>query len=102
MIEAVKSAWALFLGLGFIMLGNGLQGSLVAIRAQFEVFDNNIIGTVMAGYFVGFFAGSILVPKLVASVGHVGCSARWPRSPRSACWFIRSSSTLMSGSPCAF
>jgi len=71
MIEAVKSAWALFLGLGFIMLGNGLQGSLVAIRAQFEVFDNNIIGTVMAGYFVGFFAGSILVPKLVGSVGHV-------------------------------
>ena len=71
MIDAVKSAWALFLGLGFIMLGNGLQGSLVAIRAQFEVFDNAIIGTVMAGYFVGFFAGSVLVPRLVGSVGHV-------------------------------
>ena len=71
MVDAIKSAWALFLGLGFIMLGNGLQGSLVAIRAQFEVFDNAIIGTVMAGYFVGFFAGSILVPRLVGSVGHV-------------------------------
>ena len=71
MIEAMKSAWALFLGLAFIMVGNGLQGSLVAVRAQFEVFDTSVIGVVMAGYFVGFFLGSMLVPKLVARVGHV-------------------------------
>lgn len=71
MIEAMKSAWALFLGLAFIMVGNGLQGSLVAMRAQFEVFNTSVIGFVMAGYFVGFFLGSLLVPPLVARVGHV-------------------------------
>ncbi|WP_425407326.1 MFS transporter [Hwanghaeella sp.] len=71
MFEAIKSAWALFLGLAFIMLGNGLQGSLVAVRAQFEVFNTSTIGVVMAGYFVGFFLGSVLVPRLVARVGHV-------------------------------
>ena len=71
MIEAIKSAWALFLGLAFIMVGNGLQGSLVAVRAQFEVFNTSVIGFVMAGYFVGFFLGSLIVPRLVARVGHV-------------------------------
>lgn len=71
MFDAIKSAWALFLGLAFIMLGNGLQGSLVAVRAQFEVFNTSVIGFVMAGYFVGFFLGSILVPRLVGRVGHV-------------------------------
>ncbi|MDJ0683975.1 MAG: MFS transporter [Alphaproteobacteria bacterium] len=71
MFEAFKSAWALFVGLAFIMLGNGLQGSLVAIRAQFEIFDNTTTGYIMAGYFAGFFIGSLIVPSLVARVGHV-------------------------------
>lgn len=71
MFEAFRSAWALFLGLAFIMLGNGLQGSLVAIRAQMEIFDNTTTGLIMAGYFAGFFIGSWIVPYLVARVGHV-------------------------------
>lgn len=71
MVEALRSTWALFLGLGLIMLGNGLQGSLVSIRAQFEVFDNTTTGLIMGGYFFGFFLGSIIVPKLVGRVGHV-------------------------------
>lgn len=71
MFDAVKAAWALFFGLGLIMLGNGLQHSLVALRAQVEMFGNTVTGFVMAGYFVGFLIGSWLVPKLVGRVGHV-------------------------------
>lgn len=68
---ALKSSWALFLGLWLIMAGNGLQGSLVAIRAQMEVFGNTVTGLIMAGYFAGFFLGSFIVPTLLARVGHV-------------------------------
>ena len=32
----VVSSWALFLGLGLIMLGNGLQGTLLGLRATIE------------------------------------------------------------------
>lgn len=71
MFEALRSTWALFLGLGLIMLGNGLQGTLVSIRAQFEVFDNTTTGLIIGGYFFGFFLGSSIVPKLVGRVGHV-------------------------------
>lgn len=68
---ALKSSWALFLGLWLIMLGNGLQGSLVGVRSQMENFDSTTTGLVMAGYFIGFFAGSFAVPRLLSLVGHI-------------------------------
>jgi len=71
MFDALRSTWALFLGLGLLMLGNGLQGTLISIRAQFEVFDNTTTGLIIGGYFFGFFLGSTVVPKLVGRVGHV-------------------------------
>ncbi len=33
MLSVVASSWALFLGIALIMLGNGLQGSLLGLRA---------------------------------------------------------------------
>jgi len=71
MISALKVSWALFLGLGLIMVGNGLGGSLVGIRTQVEDFGNTLTGFVVAGYFAGFFLGSAIVPKMLAKVGHV-------------------------------
>ncbi len=71
MLFSVKSAWTLFLGLALIMLGNGLQGSLLGIRAAQEGFSTGITGLVMSGYFAGFLFGSYAVPRLVTSVGHV-------------------------------
>ncbi len=71
MFNALKVSWALFLGLALIMVGNGLGGSLVGVRTQIEGFDNTFTGLIIAGYFAGFFLGSIFVPKLMANVGHV-------------------------------
>ena len=71
MVAAVASSWALFLGVALMMLGNGLQGSLLGIRASLEGFPTTVTGILMSGYFVGFLIGSVLAPKLVARVGHV-------------------------------
>ncbi|RED48082.1 MFS transporter [Aestuariispira insulae] len=71
MFHAVKGCWALFLGLGLMMLGNGLHGTLLGVRAKLESFPNGLTGIVMSGYYVGFLLGSMIVPKLVNSVGHV-------------------------------
>jgi MFS family permease len=65
------SSWALFLGLGLIMLGNGLQGSLLGVRATIEGFPTTVTGLVMSAYFAGFLAGSTMVPRLVRRVGHI-------------------------------
>jgi MFS family permease len=54
-----------------MMLGNGLQGSLLGLRATMEGFPTAITGIVMSGYFIGFLAGSTLAPKIVKRVGHI-------------------------------
>ena len=71
MNSAIRSAWALFLGIALIMLGNGLQGSLLTLRASLEGFSTTTVGVVMTGYYVGFLAGSLIAPKIVLTVGHV-------------------------------
>ena len=71
MISAVKSSWALFLGMAFLMTGNGLQGSLLGVRASLEAFPTTVTGLLMSAFYFGFLAGSILAPRLVIRVGHV-------------------------------
>jgi MFS family permease len=71
MVGAVAGVWALLLGMALLMVGNGLQGSLLGVRASLEGFPTTVTGVLMSGYYVGFLAGSTLAPKLVARVGHV-------------------------------
>ncbi len=65
------SCWALLIGMGLVMLGNGLQGSLLGLRATLEGFPTATTGLVMTGYYIGFLAGSQVVPRLVRRVGHI-------------------------------
>ena len=71
MLAAIASAWALLLGIALLMIGNGLQGTLLGVRATMEEFGTGVTGLVMTGYFAGFMAGSWIVPRLLAGVGHV-------------------------------
>ena len=70
-VTAITSTWALLLGIAFIMVGNGLQGTLLGLRASLEGFPTTATGLVMTGYYAGFVAGSVIVPKLVKNVGHI-------------------------------
>jgi len=65
------SSWALLLGFGILMLGDGLQGTLLAVRADLEGFSATVTGLVMSSFYVGFLAGSILTPKITVKVGHI-------------------------------
>ncbi len=71
MLAAVAASWALFFGIALLMLGNGLQGSLVGLRASLEGFPTAVTGVVMSCYFIGFLAGSMLAPKILGRVGHI-------------------------------
>lgn len=73
MLQIIANCWALLFGMGMIMLGNGLQGSLLGVRASIEGFGLTATGLVMSGYFIGLVVGSALVPKIVGRVGHVRC-----------------------------
>ena len=70
-IETLRKTWPLFLGMSFLMLGNGLQGTLVSWRATYEGFSPSVVGWIMTAYYVGFLAGSLLTNRLIKGVGHI-------------------------------
>ncbi|MBC6408432.1 MAG: MFS transporter [Rhodobacteraceae bacterium] len=65
------NAWALLLGMLFLMIGNGLQASLLGVRGGIEQFSTFHMSLVMSAYFVGFLGGSRLAPAMIRRVGHV-------------------------------
>ena len=71
MVKILKNTWALFSGIGIILLANGLQGNLMGVRSVIENFSSLSTGIIMSGYFVGYFVGSNLTPNMVSRVGHI-------------------------------
>ncbi|WP_171122197.1 MULTISPECIES: MFS transporter [unclassified Ruegeria] len=71
MIQVLSSAWALLLGVGLLMVGNGLQGTILGVRGEIEGFSTLEMSFVMSAYFVGFLGGSRLAPEMIRRVGHV-------------------------------
>ena len=69
--KTLKNTWALFTGIGIILLANGLQGNLMGVRSVIENFSALSTGIMMSGYFVGYFVGSNLTPNMVSRVGHI-------------------------------
>ncbi|MEE3069843.1 MAG: MFS transporter, partial [Pseudomonadota bacterium] len=54
MLQVLGSAWALLLGLMLLMVGNGMQGTLLGLRGAYEGFSTFNMSLVMSAYFVGF------------------------------------------------
>ena len=71
MQKEVKKSWALFLGIGTMMIAHGLQMQIMGIRSVLEDFSVVTIGIFMSGYYVGYFIGSKTTPNLVQKVGHI-------------------------------
>ncbi len=71
MNKIIKNSWALFLGMGLIMLAHGYQGSLIGIRAVKENFSLVSTGFMLSGYYIGYFTGAKTISNLVSRVGHI-------------------------------
>ena len=71
MNKILKNSWALFLGMSFIMLAYGFQGSLLGVRAVQENFSLTATGFMMSGYFVGYFIGAKFITNIIGRVGHI-------------------------------
>ena len=71
MQKELRKSWALFIGIGLMMIGHGLQLQVMGIRAVLEDFSIFTTGIFMSGYFVGYFVGSSTTPNFVSKVGHI-------------------------------
>lgn len=67
----VLATWALFSGLGLMLVGAGLFGTLVAVRAELDGANSATIGALAAAYYGGFLVGSRTVVRIISSVGHI-------------------------------
>lgn len=69
--QALAPVAALLLSVAILLMGNGLQGTLLPVRASLEDFATLSIGIMGSLYYLGFAAGCVLGPYLLRHVGHI-------------------------------
>jgi MFS family permease len=75
MRAAVASVWAVIVTILFVQLANGLQTSLLGVRAGLEAFPAWTIGIIMASYYVGYSGAPLTSRWIIARNGHVATMA---------------------------
>ena len=71
MVATIAPLAALLLSVAILLMGNGLQGTLLPVRAQLEFYSALEIGVLGSSYFLGFAAGCYFGPYVVRRVGHI-------------------------------
>jgi len=62
---------ALLVSVSILLTGQGLQGTLLPVRATLENFPTLAIGAMGTAYFLGFTLGCLKGGELIGKVGHV-------------------------------
>jgi MFS family permease len=71
MIRVLSSVAPLLLGVAILLTGQGLQGTLLPVRANLEGFSTLSIGLMGGAYFFGFTLGCLRGSTLLRRVGHI-------------------------------
>jgi MFS family permease len=70
-MSSVRPLIPLLLAAGILLGGNGLQGTLIALRGAQEGFSPAVIGFMGTSYFAGFLLGCMAISRIMKAVGHV-------------------------------
>jgi MFS family permease len=71
MIPQLRSIAAILFATLIFLVGNGLLGTLIPVRAHLEGFSTLAIGVIGSAYFAGFVVGCFTGPRWLARVGHI-------------------------------
>lgn len=71
MFGQIRPILTLILGSAFLMAAGGINGLILPLRGTAEGFSAFSLGMLGTGWAVGYVLGCILVPGIVARVGHV-------------------------------
>ena len=58
-LVTVRSVFSLLLSYGLLLLANGLFGTLLGVRSKIEGFETEVVGLIMAAYFLGLLQGAL-------------------------------------------
>jgi len=71
MIKSLLPLAALLMGSAFLLFAGGLNGLILPVRGEAEGFTAASLGLLGTGWAIGYVAGCLRTPALVASVGHI-------------------------------
>jgi len=71
MLPHILPIGSLMIGTALLLLGNGLLSTLIALRGSLEGYSDQMLGLMGSAYFVGFLAGTYVVPPLIRRMGHI-------------------------------
>lgn len=71
MLSKILSVYSLLLAIAILLLGSGLLGTTLGIRAGLENFSDTATGIIMSAFFIGYIVGSYICPRLIHQVGHI-------------------------------
>lgn len=71
MLKALAPVASLLFGVAILLTGQGLQGTLLPVRANLEQFSVFGVGFIGGTYFLGFTLGCLFGARMIRRVGHV-------------------------------
>jgi MFS family permease len=71
MVGTLSRITTLLLAAGILLIGHGLQLTLLPVYAETLGWSTSSVGLTGSFYFLGFVGGCIVIPAIVAGVGHI-------------------------------
>jgi len=71
MVRNLAPVLALLAGSAFLLFAGGINALILPVRGSAEGFSAFSLGLLGTGWAMGFIAGCLLTPRLVARVGHI-------------------------------
>ena len=70
-VKSLLPLASLLLSTALLLVGHGMQLTLLPLRAAANGLGNFAIGLSASLYFAGFMAGCLIIPQIIARVGHI-------------------------------
>lgn len=70
-MNSLRPLIPILMAAGILLGGNGLQGTLIALRGAQEGFSPTIIGFIGTAYYAGFLLGCLAIVRIMRAVGHI-------------------------------
>ncbi len=70
-MRTLSTVTSLLLSTTLLLVGHGMQLTLLPLRASLNGLSEFVIGLSASYYFLGFVAGAMVIPRIIAKVGHI-------------------------------
>lgn len=70
-MRALLAVASLLMSTALLLVGHGMQLTLLPLRGSLNGLSEFVIGLSASCYFLGFVAGALTIPRIIAKVGHI-------------------------------